>query len=168
MSAKALGERGTENDLEGQAGFGEVKQKGKGVPGGTVVGEYWACTRSTPTVKEQQESRPNRGVEPGNRGFGRRLRNVEFFSGGSGAMQLGGEERRRVELSEGSCGDHLAWFRVRTVLSVQETLAPGKAPSICQVLLRRGSSLAQGDSRVPSLFSCGSRPLLRCSRRTRR
>lgn len=52
----------------------------------TVVGEHWAGTRSRPTVKEQQELRPNRGVEPDNRGFGRRLRSMEFFGRGSGAM----------------------------------------------------------------------------------
>lgn len=53
MSAKALGERDIENGLDRWGGFGQVKQKGKGIPGGRdrrnkgkVVREHWACYRN--------------------------------------------------------------------------------------------------------------------------
>lgn len=47
--------------------------------------------------------------QPGNRGFGCRLRGCKSPARGSGPWQVGGEERHRVVLGEGSCGDHLAW-----------------------------------------------------------
>lgn len=53
MSAKALGERDIENGLKGWGGFGQVKQKGKGISGGRdkrnkgkAVREQWACWRN--------------------------------------------------------------------------------------------------------------------------
>lgn len=57
ISIKAPGERGIENGLEGRAGFGRVKQKGRGIPGGKS--KSWESTRhawgaeGSPSVRDQ-------------------------------------------------------------------------------------------------------------------